>query len=101
MLIWIYDMMFELLSSDGIYFGKITFMILCSYLVNIHTMCLQAGNVVPSGGRYMCLRAGDVVPSGDYDITTKHTIYDICFTKVLWHSRVFGKPTTYFAICVF
>ena len=46
----------------------------------------------------MCLQAGDVVPSGDCDTTTKHFIYVICFTKVLWHARVFGKPITCYAI---
>lgn len=34
--IWIYVMMFELLSFDKIYFGNIMFMILCAYLVDIH-----------------------------------------------------------------
>ena len=29
--------MFELLSSGEVYFGKIMFMILCAYLVVIHT----------------------------------------------------------------
>ena len=54
----IYDMMFELLSSNEIYFGKIMFMIFCAYLVVIHTMCLRANDI------YICLRAGDVGPTG-------------------------------------
>ena len=93
----IYDMMFKLLSFDEIYFKKIMFRILCAYLVDIY-MLILASDVVPSGGRYICLRASDVVPSGgrciclragdvvhwdDCDTTTKHTIHDICFMKIL------------------
>ena len=39
-----YDMMFKLLSSNEIYFGKIIFN---------DFLCLSSGHYVPTGGRYL------------------------------------------------